>query len=266
MPSHTIHKKWAKKLGIPSKISELVDKIIDGNNPWKIHDLGKDISEPMHEPIKRGRVTISFPRVKVQTWDLLQYVLKITFPERETYTLAVKAAILHHFLDGIHKFLREYGLHYSKKDYANIALNYSVEYASDVYPLDPEMFKLIEKFVDENKVEIILDIIAKELRNRENVEYGPGTVIMLLSEIRRVKRWPGNIHIIGKKLYFFAPGARAIYGMLKSGEKVKFCFAYSGHTRMYKYNASPTFELEPPIEKAVKKLMQIYEDLSGQTS
>ena len=101
MPSHKLHSKWASLYGVPVDIASRINRIIDFE--YGDHDLGE---------VKQRHLVadnIKIPLGKDITVHELKNILMLEFPDEQEYKLAVKAALLHHFLDKIERCLKEVG-------------------------------------------------------------------------------------------------------------------------------------------------------------
>jgi|GEM_PF-2450405 hypothetical protein len=256
MPSWRIHEKWAEKMGIPLDVARKVNEMIDSNY---LHDLGKNKRSPIHPPIPIGRGMYAYPpKITVRTSDTLKDLLEFEYGDDPVKLhSSIKASILHHCLDGIAKYISNEGTVIEQTEKAT---DYAIRYAGDVASLDPNTFEEVENFIrafaDDLVHEIVTELKAKGVENT-----GPEPFFRLLNEVRKKMNYPGMVYIIGEgKFLEIRPAARKIYSLLKAGKRVRFYFAWSGHTRKYRYQASPIFELNGDLEEALEYLQSILED------
>jgi len=115
MPSHKLHNTWALRYGVPPWISDAVNKLIDcvqlrdPEERKRCHDLG------LTKNVKLNIGGINIPLGADVTVVELYGELRRLFAG-DDFLHAVRAALLHHFLDMIERQIRELGEKVARSD------------------------------------------------------------------------------------------------------------------------------------------------------
>ncbi len=227
LPSHKLHDKWAKKYGIPSYISERVNKIIDLEY---VHDLGE---------VKKRKLYGVLPITNV-TVNELRYVLESEFQGLE-YIYSIKAALLHHFLDKIEREIKEIGEISKKHPQIVIDLAYDKMRDHYLYILSEAELEEIYMFLKRHADIVVNDIIADMKRRGVKIGlYGHILITFLLSEYVKKNMHKGLIWVSGiSRPLPISSAAKIIVEKLKRNKEVAIQFCqdpcYSPYTPPYKF-------------------------------
>jgi hypothetical protein len=169
VPSWKLHRRWAERYGIPEHIASSVDKLIDGG---AVHDLGE-----VKKPRIRSPTGMEIPLRPVHTSFGLVYALKVLFGGGSDYVYAVRAALLHHFLDKVERVLRECGASIcGARPDAVVDAAYAKMLQHGLDMLSRDELEKIYMFLKVNASDVVKDIVA----DRGLSPIGPSTLAMLL--------------------------------------------------------------------------------------
>jgi len=224
-------------------IASSVDRIIDYE--YGVHDLG----EVKQRYLGTGIVRIPLgPDITVYE---LKEILRIRFPSDQEYRLAVKAALLHHFLDKIERCLKERGAVVDPEKIIDRAMEKMLQHLLN--RLSSEELMRVYLFLKSYSSEVVNDIL-EDMKNRGiGIEpIGPKPLMDLLKRYidrhgyKKLILIPSHI-FDGRPLPLVA-AARKIFNELKKGNPVTIKFVTE--TRPYISGTRPfTFRsLEELIE------------------
>jgi len=220
MPSHRLHDVWALRYGIPLHISMQVNALID-HGP--IHDLGET---------KRARLDmgmISIPLGPDVTVVELSEELRRRFSYSD-YPYAVRAALLHHFLDKIERQIGELGEEEARKSPELVverAYEKMIEHSLDA--LSPEELESIHSFLREHAGEVVSEVIADMKHRGRTIESKGPTPLMTLFRKYIERHGYGTliwIHPMTRPLPL-AAAVRKVHTSLVKGEEVCIQFGYN---------------------------------------
>jgi len=222
MPSHRLHSKWASLYGVPDDIASRVNEIID--YAYGEHDLGE---------VKQRYLVVDnvkIPLGKDITVHELENILMLEFPDKREYKLAVKAALLHHFLDKIERCLKEVGI--LAVDYSEKVIDYAEEKMRQHYlhVLSREEFRKLYSFLKEHSREVVHDVL-EDMKSKgiRSIDYiGPTILADFLKEYIERHGYEKFIlipsHIHGERPLPLMSATRKIFHELKKGNRVTIKF------------------------------------------
>jgi len=240
MPSHGLHNTWALRYGVPFWISDLVNKLIDcvqAHDPEerkRCHDLG------LTKNRKLNIGWISIPLGKDVTAVELYEELRRLFAGSD-FLHAVRAALLHHFLDMIERQIRELGEKVARNASELVvdrAYEKMFEHGLDV--LSRGELEAIYSFLKRYSEEVVSDVINDvESRGKAIDSFGPTSLIVLFREYIERHGYGSFIwiHPMTRPLPL-AAAVRKIHSMLSKREEVciQFSFRYN-----YYYPSTPSY-------------------------
>ena len=239
MPSHELHLKWASLYGIPWHIASEVNRIIDSK--YGIHDLGE---------VKQRRIisgNIEIPLRPEPTVFKLKDILMLEFPDRRDYELAVKASLLHHFLDKIERYLKEYGSTVISDSEKVIDHAKKKMYEHHLNLLSREEFMRVYLFLKRHSNEVISDILEDMKNKGRSIDYiGPSELSELLKKYIEKRGYKKLIlilsHIFDKRPLPLTSAAKKIFYELKKGNHITLQFViktrpFISATRSYTFKS-----------------------------